>query len=105
MGGMRYAWLALLLVACDSNGPVFQAVDDNTRAPEWRMRGCYGTDAAMPMSGDVTFCPAVHDYARENDAGLAPKEILPTCDLWVWCPEAFGGCFNCAEWTPNPGAF
>lgn len=105
MGGMRYAWLALLLVACDPSGEPFEADDYPARVPQYRVLGCYATDAAMPMSGDVAFCPAVHDYARDNDAGLAPTEVLATCDLWVWCPEAFGGCFNCAEWTPNPGAF
>jgi hypothetical protein len=101
---MRYAAFALLLLACDPAPEALEASDEPAQVPLWRAQGCYATDAAMPMSGEASFCPAVHDYARGNDAGVLPGEALAACDLWVWCPDAFGGCFNCAEWSPYPGS-
>lgn len=103
-GPMRWSLLALIALGCGPEPMAFEASDEIAAAPLWNAQGCYATDAAMPASGEARFCPAVHDYVRDGDAGVPSFEVLGTCDLWVWCPNYAEGCFNCAEWSPYPGS-
>lgn len=129
MGGMRHTLFALLLLGCPGPSDTDAGSDAAVYVDASEQTGC--TEADVPRIGVDPFCPSVDDFVRAvnagevdaaslNDAGLyCPDagsedagctryarnvEIILGCDRWTYCAAVFGGCFNCAEWSPYPGA-